>query len=384
MASTAADADAWEALVRAVAAAPQDDGPRRVAADWLLARGDVRGEYAAASLSPEGASRAAELLRLHGDDWLKPLLELGAQPFHAQRDGVPSFTRGFVETAGLFGRSVANLAELQRLEPVTGVRLTSGGPGPLAQAAKAPGLERVRALKLDGRYTEGTEAVLGARLPALQWLVVNELGDRHAVALAGSGARPLTVVADVAKLGAGVRNLAEASFFSRVVALKLERATAAVVADIARTLPAQLQSLTFHETELRAEAVETLGARLDSLTELAITGFPTAQGRVELGRAAVRALVRHLKGGRLQVLDLHGIACDSLGELLSSPALSSVERLILADGTLTVPIAEALVGSPYRGRLKELNAEQTFDDAALERLDLPGVNVMKRRTEPWD
>ena len=83
-----------QALYEAVYAAPEDDAPRRVLADYLQARGDPRGEFITLQLldTPNAAQRARplELLRAHGEDWcaqLCPLID------------APVFARGFVSRA---------------------------------------------------------------------------------------------------------------------------------------------------------------------------------------------------------------------------------------------------------------------------------------------
>lgn len=73
-----------EALHAAVLAAPDDDGPRLVYADWLLAHGDPRGELISVQVelarTPDGERRQELLARehalwaAHGDVW-RPKLE---------------------------------------------------------------------------------------------------------------------------------------------------------------------------------------------------------------------------------------------------------------------------------------------------------------------
>lgn len=56
-----ATADDEAGLLAAIAAAPADDGPRMIYADWLLDRGDKMGEYIQAALKPDNSiSRPAE------------------------------------------------------------------------------------------------------------------------------------------------------------------------------------------------------------------------------------------------------------------------------------------------------------------------------------
>ncbi|MEZ4239006.1 MAG: TIGR02996 domain-containing protein [Myxococcota bacterium] len=62
-----------DALLAAIRAAPHDDGPRLVYADWLMARGDVRGELVSlevsdrrGALGPAGRVHLQALVAAHG------------------------------------------------------------------------------------------------------------------------------------------------------------------------------------------------------------------------------------------------------------------------------------------------------------------------------
>jgi uncharacterized protein (TIGR02996 family) len=100
-----AGAKASEAeLLAAVYAAPDDDGPRLVYADWLAERGDPRGEFIQlqfkrrdAKLTPPESRREADLIAEHGRKWL------GAIEPHVLKSDL-AFERGFLSTcaANLF------------------------------------------------------------------------------------------------------------------------------------------------------------------------------------------------------------------------------------------------------------------------------------------
>ncbi len=86
-----------DALLDAIYTAPDDHGLRSVYADWLVERGDPRGEFihlqlaaARGQLSPDGAYREAELLRLHARNWLGPLTKVIPT-------GERVFERGFLQ-----------------------------------------------------------------------------------------------------------------------------------------------------------------------------------------------------------------------------------------------------------------------------------------------
>lgn len=79
------------ALLAAIYESPDDDGPRSVYADYLIERGDPRGELIASQLAtsrakPGQRQRERELLAAHAEEWVAPL---GVEP-HAVK-----FERGF-------------------------------------------------------------------------------------------------------------------------------------------------------------------------------------------------------------------------------------------------------------------------------------------------
>jgi uncharacterized protein (TIGR02996 family) len=94
-------ADTGDSLFSAVWAAPDDDAPRHVLADFLSERGDPRGEFIALQLARHGGTldaagkkREKELLKRHKKQWLGPIAPL-IQP-HNMR-----FERGFLVTCQL-------------------------------------------------------------------------------------------------------------------------------------------------------------------------------------------------------------------------------------------------------------------------------------------
>jgi uncharacterized protein (TIGR02996 family) len=94
-------ANTGTALYDAVWAAPDDDAPRLVLADFLTERGDPRGEFIALQLARHagkldatGKKREKELLKRHKKQWLGPIAPL-VQPYHLR------FERGFLVTCQL-------------------------------------------------------------------------------------------------------------------------------------------------------------------------------------------------------------------------------------------------------------------------------------------
>lgn len=86
-----------EALLAEIHARPMDDAPRLVYADWLLERGDPRGELISLQLRPESEKdkaakkRERELLKAHRKEWLGKLAPVVG--------GELVFRRGFLAAA---------------------------------------------------------------------------------------------------------------------------------------------------------------------------------------------------------------------------------------------------------------------------------------------
>lgn len=376
--------------VAAIARSPGDDALREVCADELSANGDPRGEFITLSLlttpTREQVARRDVLLSEHGGKWLAPLLELGAQSFHSKIDGVPSFERGFIAAAGLFGRSVANTSALLEREPIVKLRLTSGGAGPFNQAARAPELAQLRTLVLDGRHLEGSEAVLAAPLPSLEELVLRRtLEAIDAQAWASGSARPLIASFGVENLGSGVRPLGASGALSRVQVLSVRHVNEASLVALAPGLSEALHTLTLDEPELTGTALRALHPRLGRLTTFRCTSFPSAQQQRTLDNDCVAYLIDAFSGGQLRVLDLQGMRAMNWGALLNAPAMRNVVELNLGHGALSLDAARAISRSVHLGSLRVLDVRQTYDDEALGALRLPSsVQIEKHRTEPWD
>lgn len=100
-----------EELLAAIYEAPDDDTARHVYADYLLERGDPRGELIALQLHrPRGAApspRETELLKRHGKQWLGPLASVlrWGKSYSDTR-----FERGFVSNADFIDNASKKLA----------------------------------------------------------------------------------------------------------------------------------------------------------------------------------------------------------------------------------------------------------------------------------
>lgn len=146
--------DEANALRKAICAAPDDDTPRLVYADWLQEHGDEpRAEFIRAQVElariegddprrPALARRELELLREHRPEWVKP------KPLWP---GDMVFRRGFVAEMSFAGRDVFEryAGQVFAAHPVTSVWLT-GQESHLRAVARSPQLLRVRDLGVRG------------------------------------------------------------------------------------------------------------------------------------------------------------------------------------------------------------------------------------------
>lgn len=223
------------ALHAAVLAAPDEDAPRLVYADWLLERGDPRGELITTQVTiakrPDDAAlleRERELMRLHRVTWIEPVRRMW-----------PRFNRGFVEAISIdaleleIGDAICDacIRELevravqksQRFDPLvaalprTAVRKIAVHYGQLptfafAEVLEAPELARLEALAFQS--VELDRALLpvlhAAALPALRELALSACHlDAEGLAQLGTWQRPLRAL-DISHNGVGKRAIATA------------------------------------------------------------------------------------------------------------------------------------------------------------------------------
>lgn len=127
--------DVREALLfDQVCAAPEDDAPRAVLADWLLERGDPLGEYVTLALA-SGSERAERLRAVEealGDAWLGPLAAVA--PPEGRR-----FARGFVQELAVYGdwRGFEALANAWQWGSVETLRFLPGSTCAVSRTMRA-------------------------------------------------------------------------------------------------------------------------------------------------------------------------------------------------------------------------------------------------------
>lgn len=174
-----------DALLEAVLAAPDDDVPRLIYADWLEDRGQPeRAEFIRLQIddqrdpNDERQRRCRQLLAAHRQEWTIPGIP-----------GVQQFRRGFVESVRMDAREFVRHAELiGRSAPVVRLRL------PLAmdcldEIAAVPWLQRVVKLDLTGNIGLGDRLerfFTAVPLPNLTTLVLrnSQLWPEHCTVLA--------------------------------------------------------------------------------------------------------------------------------------------------------------------------------------------------------
>lgn len=345
-------------LIAAIRERPDDLAAHRVFGDWIAGTDPERGELitletaiAAGEGDANMRARCDALVAEHGDRWLAPLVDLGAE--------AAELRRGLVWRTTLVGRAVGNLDAVCRLEPVIELRIDSAGPRYFARAGRSPALAGVRVLTVGGRYPAGREGLLGSahlgRLDSL-WLH-DDLGEADARALASSSARPRLLC------GRGAVEAARALASSRVLdglQVLCWRGDAPSVVALAQ---APLAALT--ELDCRAaaapEAIVVLGARLDRLERIRLGPLTTA---------GARALVRFVSAGRLRELTVDFE--DELAQIvvLRSAVLRGVVALDVPITNLRPRAITALRGNSDRASLCKMWLPKT-----RPRFDLPGVEI---------
>ncbi|HEY1550809.1 MAG TPA: TIGR02996 domain-containing protein [Kofleriaceae bacterium] len=171
-----------DALIEAIVAAPDDDAPRLVYADWLIERGDARGELIALQCrlgsSPEIAARAEQLRRDLQPVWLDPLFAIAPGGYELRR--------GFVEHAELLVSARTLGEQLEQLFSRAPLLRSIGMPAAAAHAIPTA-MDRVTSLALHelGTDNDGAAASIAA-LPHLSQLrrleITNGVLDDHTIA----------------------------------------------------------------------------------------------------------------------------------------------------------------------------------------------------------
>lgn len=314
------------ALLDAIAAAPDDDGPRLVYADWLAERNDGLGEFIVAQCAlargaegpraEELRARAAELERELAWKWLSELAPLAPREKWQWR-----FERGFLADLTLKSRSklrdagATALGACECLFMLQRLSLTSQQIGPAGARALAASRSLARLVALD--------------------LTSNRLGLRGLAALARSSTLHRLAELDV-------RNC---ELYDDRTALPRSL-----------RLPA-LRRLHLGTNPISARVIEALAPWLARLEHLDLSAWlvpgpgylfgagddPTFQRE---GLAALAAAPL----GKLRVLDLGKSAFGNPGieQLVASRSLTSLEKLALNSTAITAAGIAALCAAAPR------------------------------------
>lgn len=366
-------------LLAAIRAAPDDDGPRLVLADLLQDRGDPRGELIAvqcalarlAANAPERAElakRESELMRLYRAGWLA---QLGLETKEAE------WRRGFVEVVHVTPR---RLAELSAASLVREIHLVGKlEPRDAVDVAGAPQLAGITKLVFANRAGPGigdrgvAEIAVAASCAHLRGLGFRNNGVTSNGAKALARAVYLDALTELDLDGnaidvAGIRALAESGL--RLTALRLYRCKVGVAGADAIAESTNLRGLhvlNLYATQIRAQGASAIARALPSLAWLDV-------GKVTIGDA-ITDIVKLPALARLEAYKC-GIADDGAIAIASSPAMSKLTHLALANNALTDAGARALASSPYLNNLAQLSLfGHRFGDAARAALveRFPGI-----------
>ena len=307
-------------LFQAILDAPEDDDPRLVYADWLLERGDERGEFIQIQcalgdrlhgarglrgrrrkeydMSPEELiAREKTLLKKHQRQWLAPFRAF-------VRTWV--WKRGFVESVEADGKTFLDGAETVFANtPLEHAALTAMKPPLLERLAQMKALRALRSLHLGQQRIGPKEATVfhSENLVNVRKLDLwgNPLGDDGALVLSRAARLDALTSLGLAscKLTArGVDALSRAPFFPRLTRLELR-----------------------YNDGLGPLVGEAL-VRGESLVELSL--------------------------GSNQIGD------DGLAAIAGSPTMKNLETLELYGNDITERGVEVLVKSPHLARLKRV------------------------------
>jgi uncharacterized protein (TIGR02996 family) len=330
-------------MMTAVLQNPQDDAARLRLADFMVARGDPRGEFIKlkvelARLAPNAdvaeppARRARELLITHQDEWVGPLADWLIDW---------TFRRGFIDEVTVEAEVLVAQAEnLLAAAPIQSLRLHNAG-AVSEELAACPQLARVKALHFGSDDGDS-----------------EPLGDEGLVALAASphlaGLEALTFSMEQIG-GDGLQALARAPWLAglRRLALPNNEVGADALASFLAVAPLQeLEALNLDWTGAGSETVAVLAqsAPLAMLRELSLANN-------KIGRDGPALLATAGRLPRLSVLDLNCtyLKPGSLQPLSGSPLLAQLTELRLASNNdLEAGDLSALLESSALPALKAL------------------------------
>ncbi|MFO0555922.1 MAG: TIGR02996 domain-containing protein [Polyangiaceae bacterium] len=297
-----------EALRSLVLKYPGDVEPRAVLADYLVQRGDPRGEFITLQtallghLSPDAREtarrRVATLLAEHEAEWSTPI-----KPW-----GLARFRGGFIDAIRAKASDfVRHAATLLAVEPVRSVRLFDTKSADVQQVAELACLKGLRRLVFEGSYAPASVVAIATspHLKNLEALTLSCADGAFAEALVEGQLRSLvTLTLTGTNLGdQGATALAKCEALSKLERLFLTRA------------------------DISDEGLTALaGSRwLSKLTLLTLGGNDgiTDEGVMALAKSKSLTALTHLELGGT------GISDEGVEALAKSKALKGLKRLDL-------------------------------------------------------
>jgi uncharacterized protein (TIGR02996 family) len=300
----------------AIAAAPDDDLPRLIYADYLEELGEAsRAEFIriqvemARSSTPALVQREQQLLKQHVKVWELPDVR-----------GKQFFRRGFVEALWTTAERLLDQPEVLNLAPlVRELRIVNASDTPTVERlARLPGLDRLHTLDLRNNHFGIDRRILrffrAANMPNLKTLnlYMNTIDSDDLMDLIDSPIAPQLLDLDVSGNAFGQPGL-------KVLA-----------------------------TTAKLKPLQTLTARAD---EMAHYDCLHAQAGTTLANS------RHLRLKKLDLAD-HYLGDDGLAALVRTDRVANLTHLGLAYneiGLMGEAGLEALLNSAHLGQLKELN-----------------------------
>ena len=357
-----------DALLGAVIAAPADDTPRLVFADWFEENGQPeRAEFIRVQVErarlPAGDVRHGELLARE--------LRLLARGGRAWAAGIPTlevvrFRRGFVESVGAFADVLAdNAEELFRKHPIRELRVTgTENPGDGERLARRPELARVEHIRVDdfagGQNDPDATQTL---LTSPHWTSVTGL-----TLITGLAEDTLRAVLRHPGF-AGVREL-------RINTLRADDVTA-VLADFPH-LPVEV--LWVNPGHMGMCSISAAGFRRlvesphwSRLRELDIGVSPWEPRYADLSEVMSHANLRTL---RLRV-NYPNAGTNTVGTFLQAKSWGELDSLMIDDYSLDVP---QLLAHPGLGKLRELELPRLRSDAADRVFTCPALGGLHKLT----
>lgn len=346
-----------DALFQAILAAPDDDAPRLVFADWLDENGDpdraefIRVQCRLARLPfydagyPTLVQRADELVVRHRRAWRIP--DLNARQ---------EFRRGFVETVAVPpAEFFARAADLFRQAPVRWIEFTQGAHidgWDWDAVAPLEGLEffGVPPIPPDGRPGIGLPRLRRLKsvglMPCVEFLTTIDCPQLEALDLSDSPADPV-----------GLEEFTHRAELGRVRALALGAGNDLIYqqrmrAPGALVLAAMLSLANLRELHLPGQLIGDRGMyHLAHAPQLAgIEELYLARNEIgEIGTRGIEDLCSSMYLSRLTVLDLSHNPLGAAGarELAAWPGLRRLRWLDLSDCGLSERAARSLAESPY-------------------------------------